>query len=232
MPSVRRAVTLARSSRLELVVRPASPVKEAVSVSAWAKKGDALVPWAVKAEVSEDGAARVTGTPESLGLGVGETDVALFVGRSAALPKSGDEAAKLPLRCLARAECGLDLVQHRVQRAAQPADLGPLVLAFDPLRQVPGRDHPGRLSDRGQRTQAQPHDPESDQRDRAEHERGHEDFDEDQPVQSAVDVTKRRGDEQHIVRSAALDRRTNAVVAAAARCRSFFLPCRPGPWPT
>ena len=51
----------------------------------------------------------------------------------------------------------LDLGQHRVDRLAEPADLGARVPVRDPAVQVPGRDVVGRLLDVVQRPQVGPH---------------------------------------------------------------------------
>ncbi len=85
-------VTLARDSRLELVLRPATPVEGAVQARIYLA-GDPPVPLDAAVEVAPSGAVRWSGTAEQLvGARTGEVDLLVVVGRPAALPAPGELA--------------------------------------------------------------------------------------------------------------------------------------------
>ena len=80
----------------------------------------------------------------------------------------GDEAPQLPLGCLARLERRFDLAEHRVEREAEPADLGALApRARRAARDRPPAIAPAVFSIASQRTQAETHDPEAERAERA-----------------------------------------------------------------
>ncbi|WP_437520566.1 hypothetical protein WME79_27170 [Sorangium sp. So ce726] len=85
---------LGPGSRLEIALRPATRVDGPVAVRAFLIQGDAARPWDVHADVSEQGAARIEGDTETLfhGVPVGEWEIAVAIGRPAALPASAAEA--------------------------------------------------------------------------------------------------------------------------------------------
>ena len=94
------------------------------------------------------------------------------------------------------AKACFDLAEHRVEREAEPADLGALVGGFDPARQVAGRDRAGGLAHLLERTQPELHDPPREQREREQHAGGDEHLDQQEMVQRVVDVAHRDGDDE------------------------------------
>lgn len=84
---------LGPGSRLEITLRPATRVDGPVAVRAFLIQGETARPWDVHADLSEQGAARIEGDTETLFPGVpeGEWEIALAIGRPAALPDSAAE---------------------------------------------------------------------------------------------------------------------------------------------
>ena len=107
----------------------------------------------------------------------------------------GDELAELLLGRGPAREGVLDVAEHRVERRAEPADLGPVVLGH-PQAQVAARDaRRGRL-DVAQRAQADADEPEPEP-DRGEQRgAGDDELDHEQLVQRAVDLVERQRDQQ------------------------------------
>ncbi|WP_437707441.1 hypothetical protein WMF45_27295 [Sorangium sp. So ce448] len=85
---------LGPGSRLEITLRPATRVDGPVAVRAFLIQGETARPWDVHADLSEQGAARIEGDTDTLFPGVpeGEWEIAIAIGRPAALP---DSAARL-----------------------------------------------------------------------------------------------------------------------------------------
>ncbi len=81
----------------------------------------------------------------------------LVAGVGDELPHAVLRRARLALGRLAGADRGLDLREHGVQGARQPAHLGVLRGVGDAPREVAGGDGLRRLLDGGERPQAQPH---------------------------------------------------------------------------
>ncbi|WP_437541170.1 hypothetical protein WME97_26345 [Sorangium sp. So ce367] len=81
---------LGPGSRLEITLRPATRVDGPVAVRAFLIQGETARPWDVHADLSEQGAARIEGETETLFPGVpeGEWEIAIAIGRPAALPDS------------------------------------------------------------------------------------------------------------------------------------------------
>ena len=67
--------------------------------------------------------------------------------RAQLVRRIGDEAAQAVLGRGALVECLLDLAEHRVERAAEPADLGARIVVLDALREVAAGDRGSRLLD-------------------------------------------------------------------------------------
>ncbi|WP_437893093.1 hypothetical protein [Sorangium sp. So ce124] len=84
---------LGPGSRLEITLRPATRVDGPVAVRAFLIQGETARPWDVHADLSEQGAARIEGDTETLFPGVpeGEWEIAIAIGRPAALPDSAAE---------------------------------------------------------------------------------------------------------------------------------------------
>ena len=70
-----------------------------------------------------------------------------------------------------------------VQREAEAADLRSFVRALDPRREVAGRDRGGGAADLLERAQAEPHEPQAERDDRTEHDGGHDELDQEEPVE-------------------------------------------------
>ncbi|MDC0677001.1 hypothetical protein [Sorangium atrum] len=81
---------LGPGSRLEITLRPATRVDGPVALRAFLIQGETARPWDVHADLSEQGAARIEGDTEKLFSGVpeGEWEIAIAIGRPAALPDS------------------------------------------------------------------------------------------------------------------------------------------------
>ncbi|WP_437680884.1 hypothetical protein [Sorangium sp. So ce131] len=79
---------LGPGSRLEIALRPTTRVEGPVAVRGFLIQGGTARPWDVRADVSEQGAARIEGDTETLFRGVpaGEWEIALAIGRPEALP--------------------------------------------------------------------------------------------------------------------------------------------------
>ena len=107
----------------------------------------------------------------------------------------GQEPPQPVLGVLARGERGLDLPQHLVQRAAEPADLGARVRRLDPPRQVAGGDLGGGLPDSAQRSQADPDHDRAERDQRQDHTGTDEQLDHDQPVQRLLHLAQRDRDQ-------------------------------------
>jgi len=82
------------------------------------------------------------------------------------------------------------LEAHRHGIALARPLLRALVLALDALRQVAGRDLRRRCADRLQRLEAEAHDPEPEQGDAGKHQRRHQQCDQQQAMQCAVDIVQ------------------------------------------
>ncbi|AUX41650.1 uncharacterized protein SOCE26_030720 [Sorangium cellulosum] len=80
---------LGPGSRVEIALRPATRVEGPVAVRGFLIQGGTARPWDVRADVSEQGSARIEGDTETLFQGVpeGEWEIALAIGRPEALPK-------------------------------------------------------------------------------------------------------------------------------------------------
>jgi hypothetical protein len=122
------------------------------------------------------------------------------------------EAAQLPLRRRLGLESGLDLAEHGVQRHPEPPHLGARLGALDAPGQIPRRDGGRGVADRRERSKAEPDDPEGEPTERREHRGGHEQLDEEEPVQGRLDVPERRGQNYSGVRSQS-GRRAHSVAA-------------------
>ena len=107
----------------------------------------------------------------------------------------GDELAELLLGRGATRERILDVTQHRVERGAEPADLGAAVLG-DPQAQVAAGDARRRRLDVAQRAQPDAHQPQPETDGGEQRGTGDDELDHDQLVQRAVDLVERQRDEQ------------------------------------
>jgi hypothetical protein len=75
--------------RLTIVLVPATPVQGAIAGRAFVIDGDRIEPWPAPMTVSPEGALRIEGTGESLGLtrfGTGPRTLRIVAGRPDALP--------------------------------------------------------------------------------------------------------------------------------------------------
>ena len=110
----------------------------------------------------------------------------------------GEELAQALLAGLALGERLLEALEHRVQREAEPADLGARRRRADAAREVAGGDlarrstamrssgrSPSRTTQKAQSAE------------REQHGGDHERLDEQQPVERLVDVAQRHGDDRH-----------------------------------
>jgi hypothetical protein len=105
---------LARDSRFELLLRPASATSEPIEVRAFLVRDGIARPWQVTAEVSADGAARIQGRVDALfPAGPGEWGVLLVVGRRGHVELDAASAARLYGG--AAPEGALQLARARVQ---------------------------------------------------------------------------------------------------------------------
>ena len=122
----------------------------------------------------------------------------------------GDEAAQLPLGGLARAERGLDLRQHRVQREPEPTDLRALVFALDPAREVAAAIAAAvsPIASSGRRPRRTSHSPSTPIATRTSAVTINSIS--EQTVEGRVDVVQRGGDDEHRTRSR-LERSADAV---------------------
>ena len=77
---------------------------------------------------------------------------------------------------------------------AETADLGGVVGALDPPRQVAGSDHLDRLLDRGERTETDANDRVAEQTEKNEDARRDRELDEDELVQGSLQPTQGNGD--------------------------------------
>jgi hypothetical protein len=86
-------VHVTRTGRLVIVARPRVPGHSAVSAKAMIERADgSLVPWAVEARASEEGAVRIEARGSAIAaLPAGSSRVVVFVGEAASLP--ADDAA-------------------------------------------------------------------------------------------------------------------------------------------
>ena len=131
--------------------------------------------------------------------------------RAQLVRRVGDEAAQALVR-------RLYAVEHRVQRRAEPSDLGLLVGVLDAQRQVAGGDRRGGLLDRAQRPETDADDPRRKHGDRRQDSERHEQLDEEQPVQRAVDSGERLGHDVDLAGGCRLDPGSHAVrLAVVAR---------------
>jgi hypothetical protein len=86
-----RAIAIAPSTPLEIVVRPDEDVRGQVVAGAYLVEGGASHAWDVPIEVSEDGAVRIAGETDRLFAGRrGELDVIVIVARPGGLPDAAD----------------------------------------------------------------------------------------------------------------------------------------------
>ena len=111
--------------------------------------------------------------------------------RAQLVGRVGDEPAQTRFGRAAFGERRFDPFHHDVQRAAEPADLGPSFRRLDAPRQVAGGDIGGGVLHLGERAQSEPHQPERDSRDRGEDGGGHDRLDQEQLVQGVLRVAER-----------------------------------------
>ena len=103
----------------------------------------------------------------------------------------GHEPAQLLLRCRLAGERVLDVAEHRVQRRAEPADLGPIVLGHSQA-QVAARDARRGALDVPEWLQTDADEPES-QQDRGEQRgAGDDELDHDELVQRPAHLVERQ----------------------------------------
>ena len=108
--------------------------------------------------------------------------------------------------------------EHDVEREAEAAHLRSLVRVLHPAGEVACRDRGCGAADLLERAQAQPHEPEAERDDRTEHDGGHDELDQEQPVERRTDVRERGGEDEH--RTVVLrDRRAHPVLTAALLAR-------------
>jgi hypothetical protein len=103
----------------------------------------------------------------------------------------GDEAAQAVLAGFALAEGPLEAVEHRVERDAQPADLGPRVGRLDAVGEVAAGDRAGRVAHAIERQQADAHDRPRDEAEDDEDGGDHERLDAEQAPQGVVGGAQR-----------------------------------------
>ena len=119
--------------------------------------------------------------------------------RAQLVRRIGDEAAQPVLRRGALVERLLDLAEHRVERPAEPADLGARVVVLDALGEVAAGDRGGRRARSARAAAGRP----GRARGRAggprRAPRRRRQLDEQQLVQRVVDVVERRGDDEELV---------------------------------
>ena len=108
--------------------------------------------------------------------------------RAQLVRRVGDEPAQPRLRRGALRERDFDLAEHRVEREAEPADLGSFVGGLDAPGEVAGGDRAGGVAHLLERPQPEAHDPPRQQRQREQHADRDEQLDEEQVVQRVVDV--------------------------------------------
>jgi hypothetical protein len=88
-------IELHRGSRLEIVLRPATPASSAVVVSAFLVRGSEARAWTVPMERSTDGAVRIAGEAGALlAVPAGTWDLAFVVGRDGAVTADPSEVAR------------------------------------------------------------------------------------------------------------------------------------------
>ena len=120
--------------------------------------------------------------------------------RAQLVRRIGDEAAQPVLRRGALVERLLDLAEHRVERAAEPAHLGARIVVLDALREVAAGDRGSRVLDPPERPQADADEPEAEEEDGGEHRGGDRQLDDQQLVQRVVGLVQRCGDDEELVR--------------------------------
>jgi len=89
------SVVLGPGSSLEITLRPATAVRGPLEVRGFLIRGGQVRRWDVRADVSEEGAARIAGEREALfpGVPAGAWEITLVVGRPGTLP-DGDAALR------------------------------------------------------------------------------------------------------------------------------------------
>ena len=88
--------------------------------------------------------------------------------RAQLVGRVGDEAPQPRLRRGTLREGALDVSEHRVQRRAEPTDLGALVRPLDAAAEVAGGDRARSLLDAGERPEPEAHEPEAEADDRCD----------------------------------------------------------------
>ena len=135
--------------------------------------------------------------------------------RAQLVRRVGDEAPETFLRRLLLGEGVLDALQHRVQRHAEPADLGAIVGLLDAQAQLAAGDVRRRALDVAQGPQPDSHQPEAEPDRDEEHSGGHEDLGQQQPLQRRVHVVERQRDHQQRVVRQPLSADAELAVLAA-----------------
>ena len=105
----------------------------------------------------------------------------------------GDEAPQAILAGLALAEGPLEAVEHRVERDAEAADLGPRVGRLDAVGEVAAGDRARRVAHAVERQQADAHDRPRDEAEDDEDAGDHERLDDEQLLQGVVGGAQRDG---------------------------------------
>jgi hypothetical protein len=128
----------------------------------------------------------------------------------------GDEAAQAVLAVLALAEGLLEAIEHRVERDAEPADLGARVGRLDAVREVAPGDGARRVPHAIEWQQADPHHQPRHEAEDDQHGGDDERLDHEQPLQRVVDGVERdRGDGDAAVHR--VEHGQGAIARAGAR---------------
>ena len=116
----------------------------------------------------------------------------------------GDETTETLLGGGALVERLLDLTQHRVQRPAQPADLGAGVVVVDALGEITAGDRGCGHLDSAEGAQAHANEPEAEEKRREQHGRRDDDLDEEELMERVVGIVERRRNEEQLALRAGL----------------------------
>jgi hypothetical protein len=103
-------------SALTLLARPRQPVQGPVEVSAFLVRGDSARPWAAPAQVSAEGAVRISGAADALLPPEPGPWTAVIVIRRPGAPSSGPEDALRYARGEAPAAAGVQVIQVRFEQ--------------------------------------------------------------------------------------------------------------------